>query len=174
MSLYNPRDYYYIYDLPVPYKMDEEKELKIYPATMKDYLEFHTYATCFLLEKNSIADPRVISMSNLEYLYSVSTEENKFIYMFDALMRLVLRNPKMEFRPFIQENGIKAGFAINGRIYDFSDFDNLREIISEQNLFELPDISIPKDIRDKMDEARRIKESINNRKMASLEDQIIA
>lgn len=170
---FNPRDYFYIYDLPVPYKEGTEEELKLHPVTVKNYLEFHIMASCLLLEKNSVADVKVISMSRLQYLYSVADENNKLILLFDGLLRLVLDKPNMSFSPLLDDKG-KAYFEIDGKLYDSYDFDTIREIISEQNSFELPDERIPKDIRDKMEEARRLREKINNSKMASLEDQMIA
>lgn len=170
---FNPRDYFYIYDNPVPYKEDTEDELLIYPVSMRDYLSFHFYASCFLLEKNSVADPKVISMSYLEYMYSISDDKNRHVLLFDGVLRIVLRKPDMAFRPYYSEDG-KPYFEIDGREYNADDFDNLKEIITEQNLFELPNELIQKEVRDKMEETRRFREKINNSKMASLEDQIIA
>lgn len=170
---FNARDYYYIYDSPVPYKEGKPEELWIHPATMRNYLDFHIYASCFLLEKNSVPDARVISMSYLEYLYFTSNDENRLIQLFDGLLRLVLRKPELKFLAYTDERG-KPFFSVDEHSYNASDFDAIKEIIVEQNLFELPDEMIQKTVRDKMEEARRFKERMNNSKMASLEDQIIA
>jgi hypothetical protein len=51
------------FDLPIPYK-----NINIYPATVRDYGIFRAYEECFRLEKNSIPDPKIISMTDLEYL----------------------------------------------------------------------------------------------------------
>jgi hypothetical protein len=109
----------------------------------------------------------------LEYMYSVDNEENNVIAMFDGLLRLVLQKPNMEFRAFYNEAG-KPFFSVNGHVYDSSDFEEIRDIIVEQNLFELPNEMIQKSVRDRMEEARRFRAKVNNTKMASLEDQIIA
>ena len=76
-----------------------------YPAMMRDYLNFHFYASCLLLEKNSVPDPKVISMSYLEYLYSISDDKNRMILLMDGLLRLVLRRPKMELIPLLDKKG---------------------------------------------------------------------
>lgn len=174
---FNPRDYYYIYDSPVPYPEDdsvkEEEKILIYPAMMREYLAFHYFASCLLLEKNSIPDPKIISMSYLEYLYSISDESNKLVPLMDGLLRLVLRKPKLEFTPLTDKRG-KAHFQIDDKVYTSQDFDNIRSIVSEQNMFELPNELIQKEVRDKMEEARMYKAKMNNSKMASLEEQIIA
>ena len=79
-------DYYLTYDDPIPYK-----DLKIYPATMREYLDFHTYATCLLYEKNSIPNPRFISMSYLRYIFYLAEEENSLaLHLLYMLLKLVL------------------------------------------------------------------------------------
>ena len=67
------------FDEPIPYK-----ELLIYPVTMKDYLEFHLAVSCLLIDKNSIPDVNIISMSYLRFLYYQSLE-NKQKYLKDKV-----------------------------------------------------------------------------------------
>jgi hypothetical protein len=177
----NPRDIYYIYDDPIPFKND----LKLYPVSMRDYLWFFTYASCLMLEKNSIqGDPvlamKAIQMSYLEYLYYVSQtgeygETNPSPADFlHALFRLTFRLPeetKVSMR--YREDG-KPVFTIDGDVYDSGDFDLFREIVSEQNMLDLPNEAIQKNVRDSLEEARAYKAKLNNQKMAGLEDQIIS
>ena len=170
---FNPRDYFYIYDSPVPYKQGEDDELLIYPALMRDYLKFHVFARCLTLEKNSVPDVKVISMSYLEYMYSMCDEENQWISLFDGLLRLVLQKPDMKFKPFYDQQG-KPFFSIDEHVYNASDFDTIKEIIVEQNMYNLPDEMIQKEVREKMEEARRLRAKMNQMKMASLEEQIIS
>ena len=71
-------DFYLFYDKPIPYK-----DLLIYPVTMDKYLDFHFYINCLLLDKNSIPNPEVISMTYLQFLYYMaSTTELPYLYMF--------------------------------------------------------------------------------------------
>jgi hypothetical protein len=181
----NPRDIYYIYDDPIPFKND----LKLYPVSMRDYLWFFTYASCLMLEKNSIqGDPvlamKAIQMSYLEYLYYVSqtgqqtgeySETNPSPADFlHALFRLTMQLPeetKVSMR--YSEDG-KPIFIIGEYVYDSNDFDLFREIVSEQNMLDLPNEAIQKNVRDSLEEARKYKAKLNNQKMAGLEDQIIS
>lgn len=169
MPSIKPRDSFYIFDQPVPYK-----KLLIYPVNMREYIPFHVFSKCLMLEKNSIPDPNIISMNYLEYLYYLSSqdkEDSHKTYM-DALLRLVLRKPSMKARYGFDKD--LAFFEIDGETYNSDDFIMLREIISEQNMLELPDETIQKSVRDKMEETRRFKEKMSNNKLASLEEQIVA
>jgi hypothetical protein len=180
-GIVNPRDIYYIYDDPIPFKND----LKLYPVSMRDYLYFFTYAQCLTLEKNSIQGDvqlamKAISMSYLEYLYYVSqtgeySETNPSPADFlHALFRLTFRLPeetKASMR--YQEDG-KPIFSIDGDVYDSNDFDLFREIVSEQNELELPNEKIQKNVRDSLEEARRYKRRASVNKTAGLEDQILS
>lgn len=166
-------DIFTIYDKPIPYK-----SLLVYPALMSDYLLFHYCAQCLMLDKNSIPDVKIISMSYFEYLLYLYYAKNDVdpIGMFDGLLRIVLRKTDEEdftIRYKYDEAG-KAIFEIAGEIFTSNDFDAIKEIIVEQNLLELPDETIQKEIRDKMEEANRLRQRINGNKMATLEDQMIA
>src|SRR5258706_2368079 len=166
----NPRDIYYLYDNPVPYK-----ELKLYPIHMRDYLTFNVLVQCLMLEKNSVPDVKIISMTYLEYLFHIAATDIDYFSYLDGLLRLVL-NKKDE-----KEFSIKYGtlekrpvFEIDEQVYNSDDFDVIREIIAEQNYIDLPDEMIQKSVRDKLDETRRFKQKLSGDKMASLEDQMIA
>lgn len=168
--------YFNLFDEPIPYK-----ELKIHPVRLKDFFEFATYASCLTLEKNSIKDNpelaiRAISMTYFEFLYEVSNTDNNYMQMFDALLRLILnkKNEKFEiiYGRFKEDN--RPYFKIGETIYNSQDFDEIKKIISEQNVFEFPDEHTQKSVRDKIEEARKFKERINKSKIASLEEQVIA
>ena len=102
-------DYYLTYDDPIPYK-----DLKIYPATMREYLDFHTYATCLLYEKNSIPNPRFISMSYLRYIFYLAEEENSLalhlLYMLLKMFLHIKKDDAIEF--YIQI--VRVYFSIHG------------------------------------------------------------
>lgn len=167
------RNYYHTFDKPVPYK-----NLLIYPVKVKDYYEFSFYMNSLMLEKNSIKDNpelaiRAISMSYFQYMVEIADEENKLLYLFDGLLRLVLdkRDAVIRFG-FLDKN--KPFFSIDGEIYTSSDFDEIRLIISEQNMVSLPDFKIQKQVRETMEEARRFKQKVSNSKLASFEEQLMA
>jgi hypothetical protein len=133
-----------------------------------------------MLEKNSIKDPMIamkaISMTYMEFMFSVSDNDNKLIQLFVGLLALVLKKDDDEkFIKFYTDNATgRPLFEIDGKLYNSDDFDQLRQIIAEQNSLDLPDETIQKDVREKMEEARRFKQKINKSKTASFEEQLTA
>lgn len=169
-------EFNYTFDLPVDYR-----GLKLYPVVMKDYLYLASFSDCLMLEKNSIEDPqtavKAIRMTYFEFLMYVTNDENKLMQHFDALLRLVL-NKQGEDYPIIYSINPKDSrpiFKIGETIYDSSDVDNLRIIIAEQNMLDIPDERIQKNVRKRLEEARRYKAKLaGDNKMGGLEDQILA
>lgn len=166
---------YFVFDEPIPYK-----SLLLYPVRIRDYYDFLYLATCLMLEKNSIRDPimavKAISMSYLEYMYEISGKDNNFISLFVGLMAIVLNrkdDKDFEIRFYYDENK-KPLFKIDNEVFNSEDFDNLRQIIAEQNSLDLPDERIQKDVRDALEEAQRFKQKISNSKTANFEEQLIA
>ncbi len=133
MAEWSKYETYYIYDKPIPYK-----NLILYPALMRDYLQFFYFSECLIMDKNSIPDVKIIGMSYLDYMYSVHTEEQPYIAYFDALLKIVLRKPDLNARYGTNENG-KPIFIIDDDIYNAQDFD---EITVTVNPFIVPSINI--------------------------------
>ena len=162
-------DYYLFYDKPIPYK-----ELLIYPATMDRYLDFHFYITCLLLDKNSIPNPEVITMTYLQFLYYMaSTTELPYLYMFKELLKMVLHIDNDSDLWFGTDPNGKAIFKIKGVIYNSDDLDKITDIIFLQNSIEHIDDTIQKEVRDAMEKAKVYKMKQNEYKMCSLEDQMV-
>lgn len=158
------------YDRPI-----DVHGLTVYPITLDKYVEFMLGVGCFLLDKNSIPDIRIISMSYLEYLIDLHKQGSEiFLTMLDYVLRLVLHKPddcRILFG--IDEKTKRGSFVIDGVSYGNDVFDELKNIICFQNLVELPDENIQKEIRDKMEEARKLRRRLSNSKPASFEDQMI-
>jgi hypothetical protein len=166
-------DRYYTFDDPVPYK-----SIRLYPVKVKDYSEFYTYIEVLTLDKNSIPDVNIISMSHLGYVYYLhtKTKDNEgidYLLLLDYLFKLCMRDSEIKI-DYRYDEKKKPIFEINGVIFDSSDFDEIREIICEQNLFRLPDEKIQKEVRDKIDEARKYKEKLSGNRPASFEDTILS
>lgn len=162
-------DYYLFYDKPIPYK-----ELLIYPATMDRYLDFHFYITCLLLDKNSIPNPEVITMTYLQFMYYMaSTTELPYLYMFKELLKMVLHIDNDSDLWFGTDPNGKAIFKIKGIIYDSDDLNKITDIIFLQNSIEHIDDTIQKEVRDAMEKAKVYKMKQNEYKMCSLEDQMV-
>jgi hypothetical protein len=168
---------YTTFDQPVPYK-----KLLIYPATVKDYIQFEYYAQCLSLDKNSTPDIKIISMNYLEYLfYSTATnpESQPYLMWLDRLLALCLKdeesfeNIEKSVLRYNFDNPHSPFFTINDIKYDANDFDQIKEIICEQNLVDVPDETVSKEVRDAYEEARKHKTKLKGEKPASLEDYII-
>lgn len=168
---------YTTFDLPVPYK-----KLMIYPITVRDYYAMSTYSLCLRLDKNSIPDPKIISMTELEYIYRATEEDpaNKpYVFLFDRLLSLCLKDDSsfedMEksvvSRYKYNEKG-KPFFTIEDMDYNSDDFEKIKQIIAKQNLIELIDENISKEVRDSLEEAREYKNRV--KKPGSFEDYIVA
>lgn len=169
----------------IQYMMDEPvryKDLYIYPAKIRDYYMFMTLASCLFLERTGHTDPivavKAISMTYLDYLFYMSNDENQLIPLLYGLLGYVLADSvdKKILMTHRKNNSGKVELVINGNIYNSSDFDKMREIIAEQNLLELPDERIQKNVRDELEKAKRYKEKISGTgwKMADLEEQMVA
>lgn len=163
-----------------PYKY---KKLLIYPVKVESYYEFLIYSNSLTLEKNSTPSPKIIEMGYLEYLMWSTMEDMEktpYIFWLDRLLSICLRDER-EFDDFegsiqrykVDENN-KVFFIINGEKYDEYDFEEIKKIIAEQNLIELPDENMSKDVRDSLEAARRYKERLSGSTPGSFEDYIIS
>lgn len=163
---------YTTFDKPIPYK-----NLVFYPIKVKDHEEFLFYASSLMIEKNSIKDPvlaiKAISMKYLDWMYEINNKDNNLIMLFDGLLRLVL-NKKDSQMEYSKDKSGNAFFRVEDSVYYGEDFDIIRNIIAEQNMLDLPDEKIQKNVREALEEARRFKQKLNKNKMASFEEQMVA
>lgn len=165
---------YLTFDLPIPYK-----DLKIYPVTVTNYMHFSAYSECLTLDKNSIPDPKIITMSELEYIYYATEKEGKpYLFWLDRLLAFSLKD-ESSFDKFEESilrykynDNHNPFFVIGDNEYDSKDFTNIKNIICQQNLVDIPDENISKEVRDSLEEARQYKNRGN--KPATLEDYIIS
>lgn len=172
-------DYYLAYDLPVPYK-----KLNLYPVTVKDYMMFNLYSGCLAIDKNSIPDIKIISMTYLEYLFYISetkAEEQPFVVLLDRMLSICLKEDtsfeKIEdsiLRYRYDKESKKPFISIGGQDYTSKDFDEIKTIICQQNLIDIPDENISKEVRDSLEQARKYKQKMSGTKPASFEDYLIS
>jgi len=169
---------YVTYDLPVPYR-----NIIIYPAIVKDYFHFAIYSQCLTTEKNFIPDIKLISMTELEYLYYgtiQSPDKTPYLFQLDRLLSICLKEDKSfekiekSVERYKQDEKGKPFFIIDNEEYRANDYDEIKKIICEQNFIELPDPTISKEVRDSLEEARRYKQKIAGNIPGSFEDYIIS
>jgi len=170
--------YYLTYDLPVPYR-----NIKVYPVTVKDYILFNLYSQCFLLDKNSIPDAKIISMTELEYIYRATegdAENKPYLLWLDRLFSLCFKEEdsferiETSIGRYRMDGNRKPLFFIREEEYTSKDYDELKSIICEQNYIELPDESISKEVRDSLEKAQEYKNRISGVKPATLEDYFVS
>lgn len=179
-SWYNLQSY--AFDRPIQYK-----NLLIYPVKMENYFEFLILVQSLLFEKNATLEG--ITKTYLDYLYT-KKDEDFALSKFDALLKMCLR--EKDFMVDYVYESKKAGditksypiFVVyknekdlinkkDGEKYTSADLDELRILICEQNAVEIPDETIQKEVRDSMEEARRLKAKINGTIPPSLEDCVV-
>jgi len=171
-------NYYINYDLPVPYR-----NINIYPVTVRDYLIFTYFSESLSVEKNLIPDVKIITMSDLEFLF-YSTEDGStnhpYLFWFDRILQICLRDDKSfelieeSIKRYKYDEKGKPFFMIGNEIYTNADFEKIKGIICNQNLVELPDVTISKEVRDSLDEAKKYKQKISGEVPGSFEDYIVS
>lgn len=168
---------YLTFDLPVPYR-----NILIYPATVRDYFTFNFYSQCLTVEKNLIPDSKIISMTELQYLYYASETDEKtpYVLFLDRLFSICLKDDESfeNIMESVKRYGYRQDktpfFTIGEEKYTSEDFEEIKQIIVKQNLIELPDENISKKVRDSLEKAREYKNKILGNTPATLEDYIIS
>lgn len=184
-------DVYTTFDDPIPYwqhnikfeDRNDNNKLLFYPVMIRDIFKFYSYSGCLVTDHQSIPDPKILSMTCYQYLYycTLNTPETTpYIYMFDLLLSLVLKDEKLESNNWSSRyecvDGLgKPAFMIGEILYDSEDFDNIKELIANQNDLELPDVKKSKEFRDAVELAKKRRAKIlgSGSKMGSLEEQLI-
>jgi uncharacterized Fe-S cluster-containing radical SAM superfamily enzyme len=164
----NHKEVYYIFDDPIPFK-----GLLFYPIRMRNYLELMTFSDCLTIDKNSIPDVKIISMSYLDYLLTYTDKDNLWIAKLDRILRLSLneKDEKIDIQYGYDDNK-KPIIKIGESIINSTDFDEIVNIICDQNMIEQEDYTVSKEVRDALKSAREFK-SKGGSKMGNLEDQVL-
>lgn len=161
------------WDEPIPYK-----ELLIYPVSMYDYIDFFMAINCLLMKKNEIPDPKIISMSYLDflvYLIESNPEGQYYALMLMQLFKICL-NLNEEQIGYRKDNKARAKLVIQYKdrnlIIDKNDFETIKNIICHQNIPYYDDSYIDPELDKALREAEEFKNRTSKKK-CSLEDQII-
>lgn len=160
----------------------DKLSLLIYPLKMFDYLRFYFSINCLMIDKNKIPNPKIISMSYLDFLlYLIKNDANGEYYaiMLCDLLNLCCGIEKENIRYQIDEKGkgklilsMVNEEATTDYIINKTDFDNIKNIILNQNIPDYDDTYIDPKVEEILKEAEEFLNK-NKKKMASLEDQII-
>lgn len=157
-------------DLPV-----EFNKLKIYPVRMKDYFDFLLAVSILKIKKNNIPDPKIISMSYLEFIISLMNKEDisgdLYKYMLYTLFNVCLQKEDVDIKYGKDADG-KAFLLVDSVAITKKDFDKLKSIILIQNFPDYSDDEINPELEKELEEAEKIRAGKD--KPCSLEKHLLA
>jgi len=149
------------------------KGLIIYPVTVRDYFKFMTYSNILCIDKNSISDKNIISMSYLDFLIYLMTksgkDSNNYAYVFYELMKLCLRRDDIDIYYGLNKDKKRFIKIDNVEIYK-KDFNELKDIILHQNIPDYKEVDINPDLKKDLEEKERLEKK--GRRPVSIEKQI--
>lgn len=154
---------YFWFDLPVPYQLDDGKEILIYPVEVKDSEMFLFSVDIISIDKNSLSDPKYISMSYLDFLFSAFIfNDNKNlseickIKLAFLLSKCLKWEDDTNIKIFVDS---KNKGKIVYRDYEIKPkhFEDIRRIILYQNLLDFDDSYVNPDVKEAINEVESIK-----------------
>lgn len=161
---------YFQFDEPVPYEIDKEHEILIYPVSLRDSELFISSAPVISVDKDKMPDADIISMPYLDFMIKYLLTDEDMCVRFVNILKLCLHfddaivnidNVGRYYLTF-KDSDIK----INGK-----KFNDIRRIILYQNIIGYDDGYIDPELKKAMEETDKLKsrdlESPNlERKMA--------
>lgn len=149
--------------------------LIIYPIKMDRYFLFNISVSIFLLKKNSFNDPKIITMSYLEFLIYLLRKEDENSKacsgMLYCIISLCLRKDNIKIHYGVEGNN-KYFLSIDGVKLYKEEFDTFRKIIICQNLPNYDDSYINPELEKELKEVERLK--AGNAVRCSIEKQMVS
>lgn len=152
---YLERSYFWV-DKPVPYKICDKKQIEIHPIKVKDSELFLSWIDILNIDKNSIPNPKYISMSYLDFILQVlilSKEKNSpiFAQKLCNILALCLNwvDDSIDVQ-YLRPNDpilIYKDQKINSKY-----FEDIRRIILYQNILDFDDSYINPDVKKVIEE----------------------
>lgn len=152
---------YFWFDIPVPYQLADNKEILIYPISVKDSEMFLTWVDIISVDKNSLPDPKYISMPYLNFLINTfilaedktvaESTQKKLSLIFRYCLKLendisIILNEKKKLQLICGDYTIGA-----------KQFDDIRRIILYQNILGYDDSYIDPDVQQVIQEMEELK-----------------
>lgn len=146
---------YFQWDMPVPYKLNEKDILYIYPVSMKDSEVFLASVDVISIDKDSLPDAKIISMSYLDFVVNYLMTEQIYCDKFVNIMRLCLHLDNV----FVgtDSNGFHWLECDNGIKIKGKQFNDIRRIILYQNIIGYDDEYINPELKRAMEETDELK-----------------
>ena len=162
---------YYASELPVPYVLKCGKCIEIFPVKVKDWEIFANSLGVLTIDKNSIADVEIISMSYLDFLYKLVTEHTEGIMeMLYTILKYSLGEHDYSMKKLGERN--KTFLIIKDIDAQISsrEFDEIVEIILTYNLTNYDTRKMSDDIKKLIEDYYKLRNG-NQYRYASLEEQ---
>lgn len=159
----------FTFDLPV-----NIHKLSIYPVKMIDYFDFLLAVSILKIRKNNIPDPKIISMSYLEFVISLMNDEKSgelYQYMFYSLFSICLRKESLNIHYGKDVTG-KPFLQIENVTINKTEFEELKNIILIQNFPDYDDKEINPELEKELEEAEKLRSG--DEKRCSIEKHLIA
>ena len=149
------RNYFY-FDKPVEYKLEENKNITIYPVSIENSEIFLSSINLFSIDKNSLPDASIISMSYLQFIVDILLKDKIAKQQFLNLLILCL---KME-SPIIAMDQFNKPILVdknNSFVINRLQFEDIRRIILYQNILHYDDNYINPDLKQAMLETDKLR-----------------
>lgn len=150
------------------------KGLLIYPVTVRNYFKFMTFSNILSIDKNSIPNPSIISMSYLDFLIYLMTQvddSESYSYAFYELLKMCLKKDDFNIYYGKDENN-KTFLKIDDTKIFKKDFNELKYIIMHQNIPDYKEEDINPELKKDLEEKARLENK--GRHTVSIEKQITA
>lgn len=151
------------------------KGLMIYPVKMRDYFKYNICSQVLDIDKNSIPDEKVISMSYLDFLiYTISSKAEEGIsisYALYEILKLCLKENEIDIYYGKNEKG-KSYIKIKDVEITKKDFDELRYLILHQNVPNYNDEHINPELAKELAKKKELESK--GKHSVSLEKQIMS
>lgn len=155
----------------------------IYPVTMEDFFDFNIYTAVLTLDKNKTKDPKIISMSYLDYLLHIFDEELQeyeeddkkypfFYWCFYNLIKIVTKNKYPDINYYKDPEINRNVIVINDCKLNKKQFEELRLSILVQNSPDYNEDYINPELKQDLESASKLRNK--NNQMCGIEKQQFA
>lgn len=148
---------YFAFDLPVPYKLKDEKVVEILPINLDKSALFLAAAHIISIDKNSLGSVEIIQMNYLNFLCKkVFAESKEEISCFNIIMSLCLGIKQWQLR-YLDDDKPCIYDMERHLIITYKEFDDIRRIIMFQNLLNYDDEYISPELKQAFNEVDELK-----------------
>lgn len=147
--------------------------IPIYPIMIQDALDFYECVPVLSIDKDTSNEVEILKMSYLKFLVVISSFQGNEIIRekLIKLLELCFRRKDIQIG-FLPDEKVVIWLGDDEQLSEF-DFKKIRNIIAEQNMYDLNDEFINAELKKQMDEARKL-QSKKSGEMASFTQRILS